>query len=379
MIGLSGGKQQEFKMRSTALATGLLTACIPWLMSPATGQDIFGGVSVIDKLDVEALPRGKVYHFWFKGMDTSVGQSWYVPVIVNRGHEAGPRLLLNSGVHGDELNGIRVVQLAMQAIDPSKLKGTIIGIPGLNIPGILHGNRNYIMSDDGGSAANLNRVMPGDESKGDATNRFAGRVWQKLWMGNVDYVIDLHSQTRGTAYPTFVYADPRNEKVKMLAETLAPDIIKYDAGEKGSVETEFVRANIPAVTYEIGRAGVWQQDLIDRSVLGVYRVMAALKMTEPPAAPPAHPTPKSFLGNENTSLRATVGGFVEYRVGLLDLVVKDQLLARQMNAFGETVAEYKAPHDGKVLSVGDEPVREPGALIVRLIRWNPSEACKLGC
>ncbi|MGL5115112.1 MAG: succinylglutamate desuccinylase/aspartoacylase family protein [Beijerinckiaceae bacterium] len=334
---------------------------------------------VIEKLDVEALARGKVHHFWFKGMDTNVGQPWHVPVIVSRGKEAGPRLLLNSGVHGDELNGIRVVQLVMQSIDPQKLKGTVIGIPGLNIPGILHGNRNYIMSDDGGSSANLNRVMPGDEAKGDATTRFAGRIWQKLWMGNVDYVIDMHAQTRGTAYPTFVYADPRNEKVKMLADLIAPDIIKYDAGEKGSVETEFVRANIPAVTYEIGRAGVWQQELIDRSVLAVHRVMSALEMRDKSVAVQSSDLPKVFLGNENISLRATVGGFVEYKVALLDVVVKDQLLARQMNAFGETVAEYKAPHDGKVLSIGDEPVREPGALIVRLIRWNPSEACKLGC
>ncbi len=365
-------------MRTRLLAMGFLAACSAMALTAASAQDAIRGVPIIEKLDVEALPRGKVYHFWFKGMDTSVGQSWYVPVIVNRGKEAGPRLLLNSGVHGDELNGIRVVQRVAHEIDPQKLSGTIIGIPGLNIPGMLHGNRNYIMSDDGGSAANLNRVMPGDEMKGDATNRFAGRVWQKLWMGNVDYVIDLHSQSRGTAYPTFVYADPRNEKVRMLAEMIAPDIIKYDSGEKGSVETEFVRANIPAVTYEIGRAGVWQQDLIDRSVLGVHRVMTALKMIEG-SATDAPPTTKPFLGNENTSLRATVGGFVEFKVGLLDSVTTGQLLARQMDAFGKTVAEYKAPHDGKVLSVGNEPVREPGALIVRLIRWNPSEACKLGC
>ncbi len=366
-------------MKSITIATGLIAACSSMQLSTACAQDMIGGVPVIEKLDVEALPRGKIYHFWFKGMDTSVGQSWYVPVIVNRGKEAGPRLLLNSGVHGDELNGIRVVQLIAPVVDPQTLSGTIIGIPGLNIPGMLHGNRNYIMSDDGGSAANLNRAMPGDEAKGDATKRFAGRVWQKLWMGNVDYVIDLHAQTRGTVYPTFVYADPRNEKVKMLAELLAPDIIKYDAGEKGSVETEFVRANIPAVTFEIGGAGVWQQELIDRSVLGVHTVMSALKMTAEVSGPVRSVTPKTFLGNENTSLRATVGGFVEYKVGLLDMVVKDQLLARQMNAFGNIVAEYKAPHDGKILSVGDEPVREPGALVVRLIRWNPSEECKLGC
>ena len=366
-------------MRFSAFTTGLFAACGSLFSLAAIAQDTIAGVPVIERLDVETLPRGKTYHFWFRGMDTSVGQSWHVPVIVVRGSETGPRLLLNSGVHGDELNGIRVVQLVTKSIDPQKLKGTIVGIPGLNIPGILHGNRNYIMSDDGGSAANLNRVMPGDEAKGDATTRFAGRVWQKLWMGNVDYVIDMHSQTRGTAYPTFVYADPRNEKVKMLAEMLAPDIIKYDTGEKGSVETEFVRANIPAVTYEIGRAGVWQQDLIDRSAAGIQRVFSALKMTDTSPASQPSIAPKTFLGNENTSLRAIMGGFVEYKVGLLDLVVKDQILARQMNAFGETIAEYKAPHDGKVLSLGDEPVREPGGLIVRLIRWNPSDACKLGC
>jgi hypothetical protein len=117
----------------------------------------------------------------------------------------------------------------------------------------------------------------------------------------------------------------------------------------------------------------------DGLIAGIHRVMSALKMTDEISAPKSQALPKSFLGNENTSLRATVGGFVEYKVGLLDIVVKDQLLARQMNAFGETIAEYKAPHDGKVLSVGDEPVREPGALVVRLIRWNPSEKCKLGC
>ena len=68
------------------------------------------------------------------------------------------------------------MQVVTASLDPQKLHGTIIGIPGLNIPGLLHGNRNYIMSDDGGSAINLNRVMPGNQDKGDAASRFAGRV-----------------------------------------------------------------------------------------------------------------------------------------------------------------------------------------------------------
>ena len=88
---------------------------------------------------------------------------------------------------------------------------------------------------------------------------------------------------------------------------------------------------------------------------------------------------QSLSYNENTTLKAKVGGFVELKVGLLDMVHAGQLVARQVDAFGDTVAEYRAPHDGKVLSIGDEPVREPGATVVRIIHWNPSDACKLGC
>jgi uncharacterized protein len=47
--------------------------------------------------------------------------------------------------------------------------------------------------------------------------------------------------------------------------------------------------------------------------------------------------------------------------------------------FGDTAAEYQTPHDGKVLSIGDDPVREPGQTIVRIIRWNTQESCKQGC
>jgi uncharacterized protein len=222
--------------------------------------------------------------------------------------------------------------------------------------------------------------MPGTENAGDAASRFMGRVWNKVWKGNADYVIDLHSQSRGTAYPVFVWVDPRNEKARMMAETLTPDVIKYDLGEKGTAETEFIKQNIPAITFEIGRPNVWQADLIDRSVAALYRFLLKIDMLkEQPMITPTLPLVIPFLGNESTTLRATVGGFTELYVALLDEVKTGQILARQMNAFGDVIAEYKAPHDGKVLSIGDEPVREPGSTIVRLIRWNPSESCRLGC
>ncbi len=159
--------------------------------------------------------------------------------------------------------------------------------------------------------------MPGTANEGDLASRFVGRIWDQLWKGNVDYMIDLHAQSRGTAYPLFVYVDPRSEGARWMAETLAPDVIKYDPGEKGSAETEFVRQGIPAVTFEIGRPGIWQTDLIERGYQGVYRVLAGLQMLTAPTSP-ATSSVKPFLGNQFTTLRATVGGYVELYVSLLD-------------------------------------------------------------
>ncbi len=359
------------------LAIGLTVASLA-VAAPALAQDMISGVPVIDKLDVNTLPRGKITQYWFKAAETNDAQWLYVPVIVARGAQDGKRLLLNSAIHGDELNGIRVVQKVMAGIDVSALKGTVIGIPGLNVSGNLHANRQMYLSTDGGSLVDLNRAMPGDEAKGDNGARFDGRVWNRLWAGNVDLVIDLHTQSTGTAYPLYVWADPRVDGVLKIADAINPDVIKYDPGEKGTVETEFDRIKIPAVTFEIGRAKLFQEDLIDRAVGGVGRAMVAFDMLPAPLAKPAELT-KPFIGNETTSITASTGGFVELHVKLLDKVTKGQTLATQMNAFGAVVKEYTAPSDGLVLAIGDEPTREPGSLIVRLIHWNAADTCKQGC
>lgn len=43
--------------------------------------------------------------------------------------------------------------------------------------------------------------------------------------------IDLHTQSRGTEYPMFIFADYRNPKVQVIAENLNAEQIKIDAGE----------------------------------------------------------------------------------------------------------------------------------------------------
>jgi predicted deacylase len=223
-------------------------------------------------------------------------------------------------------------------------------------------------------SANINRVMPG-KIDGTVTERYAARLWNYLYGGNADLVIDVHVQSRGTEYPMFVYFDQRQPDSRRMAEHVGADAIKIDSGEMGSVETTFDEAKIPAITFEIGSADVYQRKMIDRAVAGIRNVMFSCGMiTDMPAA--ARP---AFEGNDFTNVKAAVCGLAEITVKLGEMVAKDQPVAIQRDLFGDTLKQYNAPHDGYVLSVATNPVREPGAMLVRVLRMNADPKCKDGC
>lgn len=84
-------------------------------------------------------------------------------------------------------------------------------------------------------------------------------------------------------------------------------------------------------------------------------------------------------GNQMMSARAAVGGFAEVLAKLDADVGKGERIAVQRNVSGDVVKEYFAPAAGRVLSIGDDPLREPCGLLVRLPIRNPDPACKSGC
>lgn len=364
-------------MRQTILAACLaLTGLCAQAATLYTGDKI-DGVPVISKLDVSDVPAGTIQHYWFRGVETAIGQHLYIPVLVARGTSDGPRLGLQSGLHGDELNGTRTVQRVFDSIDPSKLKGVVIGVVGANPTGMLANNRNFQLQNDGGDMADPNRVWPGKEHK-DSAKRHIWMLWNNLWGGNVDMFIDLHTQSRGTAYPLFIYTDARIAKADEIARLIPADQIKLDPGEPGSAETTFDEHKIPAITMEIGEAKRYQPEYIEKSYVGVMNVLIANHMLPGRLGKTAREA-RAFIGNDMTSIRAETGGFAEVFVHLNQDVKKGQKVAVQRDAFGKVIKEYFAPADGRVLSVGTDPLREPGGLLVRLLLQNPAPECKLGC
>ena len=49
-----------------------------------------------------------------------------IPIEIIHGRQAGPTLMVNAAIHGDELNGVEIARQLTNAIDPKKLKGTCL-------------------------------------------------------------------------------------------------------------------------------------------------------------------------------------------------------------------------------------------------------------
>jgi predicted deacylase len=240
----------------------------------------------------------------------------------------------------------------------------LIVIPGVNQSGLNSNSRYFEASSGGGSQSDLNRLFPGTKRNGNAASLYVNKIWERLITGRADIAIDLHTQTRGTEYPLFVFADFNNSAAKNIATLLMPDMIKNDGGENGTLETSLMREGVPAVTFEIGAPKVFQKPLIDRAVTGLTYVMRHYSMLDGDVMQPEKPP---IIGNGYKNIYAKQGGVVVVQKELLEPVKKGELVATQYDLFGKKVMVYYSPIQGHVLSIATDPMREPGAMLIRIL------------
>jgi len=362
----------------------LITSCV--LLASAAAQDtpkkgqisgLIGAIQIRTAIDVASLAPGRVHRFYVPAGRMPSGQDWLVPVVVIRGVEDGPKLMVTAAIHGDELNGIGVAHRLIAEVTPEALAGTLTVLPSINIPGIIARTRYYPAATYNGAGVNLNREMPGSPSNVEAGARYAHALWRGALQGNADFVVDVHTQSTGTSYPMFVFADFREDGVEEMAKLLGPDVIKIDPGQKGSIETAYNDVGVPSVTLELGAANSFDYALIDRAVAGIKRLMSARDMLPGTDVPAAEKAP--IIGNDTVGVQATVTGVVMRSVKLLDTVKKGDEVAVSTDAFGRIVKRYTAPVGGTVVVVSTDPMRDAGALIIRILTTNKRRSCRNGC
>src|SRR5690606_41198709 len=87
-------------------------------------------------------------------------------VVVARGALQVAVLCLTAGVYGDEITGVESVRRLARSVDSTRLSGTVIGVPIVNVFGYSRGTR-YLPD-----RRDLNRHFPGS-ARGSIASRIA--------------------------------------------------------------------------------------------------------------------------------------------------------------------------------------------------------------
>lgn len=297
-------------------------------------QEIGLGESKMIKIPVDRLPTGTLIE---------------IPVYVFNGKEAGPTVLLQGGLHGDEVNSVELIRRML--IDKSyKIhRGCVIVVPLLNTFGFLNMNRELHGKD-------INRSFPGSK-KGSLASRIAYYAMKEISL-NVDFAIDFHTGgAQRNNYPQIRYT-PNDEKGKKLATVFEAPIMFSSKRIPKSFRNECYKNEIPVIVYEGGEALRLDELAIKEGINGTLRVLRCFNMISKEVQ---IPTQKETVQiNERRWVRAKVAGLFSSRVKNGSFVKKGQTLGYIMDTYGETKFPVKASRDCYIIAKNNFPIVNMG-------------------
>jgi len=332
-----------------------------------TGEEI-QGKKVVSVLNVNDLEPGKKHLLFFQGVQAPTGQHWYVSVTVAKGAKPGKRVVLTSGVHGDEMSSIHTVQTVVNQLDPALMSGTVMAVTDVSRPALEGMQRRWPNQGRGIDLIDMNREWPGNENGFTATSRHAGLLFNRLLRPNADAAIDFHTGTTGFDVTALNIGETGRPDVKAMLD-LYPvgqifDLPKH--AYPAVLHNAFIDAGIPAFTPEIGAARSLNPEMIELFVEGTMNVLKHHGIVAGPMGRTAE-NMAVFVGNSAFPILATEGGIVEHLVKLNDKVEPGQRVVVQRNSFGEVVAEYASPVAGEVMGQRSDAMSEPGNILVAVL------------
>ena len=285
-----------------------------------------------------------------------------IPITIVHGAQAGPTLALIAGTHGSEVAPVVALQRVRAALDPTQLRGTVLIVHVANMPSFL-GRTVYYSPIDG---KNLNRVYPG-KADGTVSERIAYAITNQI-IERADYLVDIHSGDGNESLRPYTYWSPLrlNARADSIAREMAlawgNDHIVIDTvrprDRLASVYTQntaHIRGK-PALTTEAGYLGIAAEDMVQRNVDGVFRLLRYFRMI--PGTVELVRQPLFFERTE--VLRSPATGVWHPKVERGQSVQKGMLIGVLTDFFGTTLAEIRAPFGGVVLYVVGTPAMSQG-------------------
>ena len=271
-----------------------------------------------------------------------------VPVLVAHGAEPGPVLCLTAAIHGDELNGIEIVRRVLHQIEPSKLRGTVIGMPIVNLDGFRRASR--YMSD----RRDLNRYFPGNPN-GSYASRVANSLYRKVIL-NCDYLVDVHTGSFQRTNLPQLRGDLNNESILEFSRHFGGMSVLHHPGGQGTLRRAAADSGIPAITMETGGPLELEHEAVANGVKGVKNMLHNLGMYKTLRLW-LIPQPVFY---QSTWIRSSQGGILLSKVKLDDKVTQGQILGKVIDPITNTSSDIISPINGTVLGKAVDQVVSPG-------------------
>lgn len=310
---------------------------------------------LVRRLELNTLAPGTFQRLWLHVITDGMGKAVNIPIIIAKGKYPGPVLGLTAAVHGNEINGISLIQRLFRDLNPEHLHGAVVGVPVVNVPSVLRRQRRFFDESD------LNAIMPGRED-GNAAQVYAFRVVDRL-IRHFDYLVDLHTAGTGRENSFFVRADLDDPVTRKMALLQHAPIIVHNPPSDGSLRGVADSLGIHAITLEVGIPQTFQKDIILSGLTGIRNLMNYLEMTNGEVR---WPVPEPVICRTSYWMFSDCGGILSVWPEIGDFLRRGQPVASLRNIFGDLIKEYQAPEDGILIGKSIDPINQTGGRILHL-------------
>lgn len=303
----------------------------------------------------EALPllgtevqAGEFLTLYWKPVQSFQSIDTPVPVLIAHGKQSGPKVCLTAAIHGDELNGIEMVRRLMYQLEPATMRGTVIGIPIVNLDGFRRASRYLADRRD------LNRHFPGS-ANGSAADRIGHSLFSDV-IRQCQFLVDLHTGSQQRVNLPQIRGNLKDEKVFDFSRHFGGITVLHGVGAKGTLRRAANDAGIPAVTMEAGGPHQLDESAVDAGVKSLETLLQNLAIQDGKRFW-SSPQPVFY---QSDWVRADQGGILMSTVKLGDKVREGQVLGSVIDPVSNTGSAILAPFNGRILGMAVNQVVQTG-------------------
>ena len=305
------------------------------------GEEIKPGENKLVKINISRLPTGTLID---------------IPVHVFNARKPGPTVLLQAGLHGDEINGVETLRRMLENSDFNIEKGAVIVVPILNIFGFIHFSRDVPDGKD------VNRSFPGTKT-GSLASRIAYHYTKEI-LPQIDFGIDLHTGGgQRHNYPQIRYT--AEDKIsKSLAETFNAPIYFPSRLISGSFRKAAFKMQKPIIVYEAGESMRFDEFAMEIAINGIKNVLGNFGLL----TREKEKKRDSIYLEKTRWVRASRAGMFIPKVKNGDTIIKGKVLGLVTDTFAKKSIQIKSPWDGHLFCVNHQAVVNQGDALFHIGR-----------